>query len=216
MNPNIELWHDIALIKDDKYFTKWVRQEGKLAHHTGFLDYLKPFLGGVMLDVGGNIGTHSIYYSEFGHVHSFEPNPIAFECLVHNMQGTNSTLYNVAVGAESGYISMTTPENGNYGAVYTQPHGEIPVITIDSMQLDACDFIKIDVEGDEVAVLQGAAETIKKFKPTMCIESNPSTLVRKGLSANDLVAAIHLLGYTTKQRVPLDISCDLLCFPPGR
>ena len=216
MDPNIELWHDIALIKDDRYFTRWVKQEGKLAHHDGFLDYLKPFLGGIMLDVGANVGTHSIYYAEFGHVHCFEPNPIAYECLCHNMHNKNCSLYNVAVGAENGYISMSTPEEGNYGAVYTQPHGEIPVITIDSMQLDACDFIKLDCEGDEVAALHGATETIKKFKPTMCIESNPSTLVRKGLTANDLIAAIHLLGYTTKQRVPLDISCDLLCFPPGR
>lgn len=216
MNDEIEIWEGIALLKHDKYFTRWIKQEGRLDHHLGFLEFLKPYLHGVILDVGGNIGTHSIYYSKFGHVHSFEPNPIAFECLVHNMQGTNSTLYNVAVGAENGFVSMSEVEDGNYGAVYTQPHGEIPVITIDSMQLDACDFIKIDCEGDEVAVLQGAAETIKTFKPIMCIESNPSTLVRKGLSANDLIAAIHLLGYTTKQRVPMDISCDLLCFPPGR
>jgi len=216
MNDQIEIWNDIALIKDDQYFTRWVKQEGKLAHHMGFLDYLKPYLRGTMLDVGANIGTHSIYYAGFGHVHCFEPNAVAFECLAHNMRGTNSSLYNVAVGADNGYITMTTPENGNYGAVYTQPHGEIPVITIDSLHLNACNFIKIDVEGDEVAVLEGARETIKEFKPIMCIESHPSTLIRKGLTANDLIAAIHLLGYTTKQRVPMDISCDLLCFPPGR
>lgn len=213
MNPNIEIWEGIALIRDDAYFTKWIKQAGRLDHHLGFLEFLKPYLHGTMLDVGGNIGTHSIYYSKFGHVHSFEPNPIAFECLVHNMRGTNSSLYNVAVGAESGHISMTPPEEGNYGAVYTQPHGDIPVITIDSMHLDACDFIKLDCEGDEVAALQGATETIKNFKPIMCIESNPTTLARKGLTANDLIAAIHLLGYTTKQRVPLDISVDLLCLP---
>lgn len=216
MNPDIEIWNDIAMIRDDRYFSKWIKQEGRLDHHLGFLEFLKPYLHGTMLDVGANIGTHSIYYAEFGYVHCFEPNDIAFECLTYNMRTANASLYHVAVGAESGYITMTPPEDGNYGAVYTRPHGEIPVITIDSMQLDACDFIKIDCEGDEVAVLQGAAETIKTFKPIMCIESNPSTLVRKGLSANDLIAAIHLLGYTTKQRVPMDISCDLLCFPPGR
>lgn len=213
MHPNIELWNDIALIKDDRYFTKWVKQEGKLDHHDGFLEYLKPYLGGVMLDIGANIGTHSIYYSKFGHVHCFEPNPIAFECLQHNMRNTDSTLYNVAVGSAEHNIQMVSPEPGNYGAAHTILGGDIPVITIDSMCLDQCNFIKIDVEGDEIAVLIGASVTIVRHKPVMVIESNPETLARKGFLPDDLVLLIHSLGYTCNQRVPADISCDLLCTP---
>ena len=216
MHENIELWQDIALIKDDQYFTKWVKQVGKLAHHDWFLHYLRPFLGGTMVDMGANIGTHSIYYAQFGHVHCFEPNPIAFECLQHNMKGQDATLYNVAVGENNNYINMSTPEDGNYGAVFTEPGDKVPTITLDELCLDQCDFIKIDVEGDEIEALRGAKDTIRRFKPVMCIESNPCTLARKNLTPNDLLITLHAMGYVTKQRVPQDISCDLLCEPASR
>ncbi len=79
MSPEIEIYKGMALIKDDKYFTKWCKEANSLSHHLGFLHYLRPFLGGTMVDMGANIGTHSIYYAQFGHVHCFEPNAIAFE-----------------------------------------------------------------------------------------------------------------------------------------
>ena len=219
-NPNIELWNNIALIKDDAYFTKWVKQTGKLAHHEGFLNYLRPYLGGVMLDIGANIGTHSIFYAQFGVVHCFEPNHIAFTCLQHNLyneiRSGAAHLHPCAVGAQPGTISMSPPGGGNYGAVFTQeptPESSIPVLTIDSLNLHSCHYMKIDVEGDELLVLEGAKETIRTHKPFICIESNPCTLSRKNLTPKDLVQAIHSLGYTCKQRVPEDISCDLLCEP---
>lgn len=216
MSPEIELWNDIALIRDDKYFTPWVKQAGRLDHHLGFLEYLRPHLGGVTVDMGANIGTHSIYYSQYSHVHCFEPNAIAFECLEHNMKGQDATLYNMAIGSKDAAISMTTPEDGNYGAIYTIPGGDIPVSTIDELCLDACDFIKIDIEGDEIAALEGGINTIKKFKPVICVESNPTTLARKGYTPNDLLLTLYSMGYITKQRVPQDITCDLLCMPASK
>jgi len=216
MSPEIEIWNDIALIRDDKYFTKWVKESGKLDHHDGFLHYLRPYLGGTIIDIGSNIGTHAIYYAQFGHVHCFEPNPIAFECLKYNMRKVDATLYNMAVGECNGYVNMSSPEDGNYGAVYTEKGDMIPVVTIDELCLDECDFIKIDNEGDEIEALRGAKDTIRKFKPVMCIESNPTTLARKNLTPNDLLITLHAMGYITKQRVPADISCDLLCEPASR
>lgn len=216
MSPEIELWEDIALIRDDKYFTKWVKESGRLSHHLGFLNYLRPFLGGTIIDIGSNIGTHAKFYSEFGFVHCFEPNPIAFECLEYNMRGTNSCLYNAAVGEEQGYVKMSNVQDGNYGAMYTEPGDQILEITIDSLCLDQCDFIKIDNEGCEIEALRGAKDTIRRFKPIMCIESNPTTLARKNLTPNDLLVTLHAMGYITKQRVPADISCDLLCEPASK
>lgn len=124
-----------------------------------------------------------------------------------------ATLHNVAAGREPGTISMSPPGGGNYGAVFTQPGDSIPVITIDSLCLPEVNYMKIDVEGDELDVLAGAMNTIYRCKPVICIESNPSTLCRKNLTPKDLVQAIHSLGYTCKQRVPEDIACDLLCEP---
>ena len=210
---NIELWNNIALIKDDAYFTRWVKETGKLDHHDGFINYLKPYLRGTMLDIGANIGTHSIAYARYGTVHCFEPNPIAFECLRHNMKDVPRVfLYNTAVSDKAGFIDMV-PCGNNYGAACTTPGITIPTITIDSLDLPACDFIKIDVEGDEIPVLHGATQTILKYRPIMCIECNKATLEPKGWSAECLEKAIFDLGYTHQVRQPEDISCDLLCLP---
>ena len=48
----------------------------------------------------------------------------------------------------------------------------IETTTIDNMNLDKCDLIKIDTEGAEPLVLMGAQETIKKFKPVIIFENN--------------------------------------------
>lgn len=208
---NIEVWNNIALIKDDAYFTKWVKEVGKLDHHDGFLNVLRKYLTGTVLDIGANIGTHTAFYVKYASlVIAFEPNPIAFECLHFNVPKAIS--YNYAVSDHIGHINIL-PQGDNYGAAYTVPGTEVPTVTIDSLNLSACNFIKIDVEGDEVAVLRGAEQTIRKYKPVMCIECNEHTLIRKGLCGNDLVKAIEALGYSTSVRKPEDISCDLICLP---
>ena len=207
------IWKDIALIEDDAYFTKWVKETGRLDHHQGFLTALKPYITGTVLDIGANIGTHTFYYTKYAsRVLAFEPNPIAYECLEYNMRLTNAKLHNVAVSDHFGHIDII-PQGDNYGAVYTVPGTKIPTITIDSLALEQCNFMKIDVEGDELAVLLGAKETILKHKPVMCVEVNEHTLVRRGIDGNYLISFIEKLGYTTAVRKPEDISCDLICLP---
>ncbi|MCQ4908386.1 FkbM family methyltransferase, partial [Phascolarctobacterium faecium] len=49
---------------------------------------------------------------------------------------------------------------------------EVEVITIDSLKLSACDFIKVDVEGMELTVLQGASENIRKYRPILYVEND--------------------------------------------
>lgn len=208
------IWNNIALIEDDAYFTEWVKQTGKLDHHDGFLKVLKPYLIGTVLDIGANIGTHTIYYAKHAtKVLAFEPNAVAYECLQYNLQNSpNTTLYNVAVSNHCAYIDIVS-QGDNYGAAYTLPGSSVPTITVDSLDLDSCNFIKIDVEGDELAVLIGAKETILKYKPVMCIECNEHTLQRKGMDGNHLIKHIQALGYKTSVRKPEDISCDLICIP---
>jgi FkbM family methyltransferase len=206
------LWNNIALLEDDGWFTPWVKEAKRLDHHQGFLEAIRPYLKGTVLDIGANIGTHTIYYARYAHtVLAFEPNPATFECLHHNLQG-KAILYNVAVGEKPGFIDMVDTEN-NYGAMYTEPGTSIAVITIDELKLQQCDFIKMDVEGDEIAALKGAAKTILEHRPVMCIECNITTLARKGYTASDLTDLISSMGYTHQVRQPEDISCDLICLP---
>jgi len=208
------LWNDIALIEDDAYFTKWVKETGRLDHHQGFLRALKPYLKGTVLDVGANIGTHTIYYASHANtVLGFEPNPVAFECLKYNLRNhPNAILLPYAVSNHAAKVDIV-PQGDNYGAVYTLPGSQISTLTIDSLNLIECNFMKIDVEGDELAVLLGAEKTILQHKPVMCIECNEHTLVRKGMNGNHLIKHIQSLGYTTSVRKPEDISCDLICLP---
>ena len=203
------LWKGIALIEDDTHFTKWVKQVGRLDHHQGYLKTLKPYIHGMVLDIGANIGTHTHYYLNYATtVLAFEPNPLAFECLAHNCP--KATLVNAAVGAGPGHIDML-PTGKNYGAWMTQPGNTIPVISIDSLELPACNFIKMDVEGDELSALRGAEKTITKYKPVMAIECNSHTLQAKGWTPADLCEYIQSLGYNHN---PYTNECvDLLCVP---
>lgn len=210
----MEIWNNIAIIPDDAYFTKWVKEVGRLDHHTGFLRILKQYLKGTVLDIGANIGTHTVFYAEHADkVLAFEPNQPAFECLQYNTKNLdNVECKQVAVSNHYGHIDIIA-QGDNYGAAYTVPGTTIPTITIDSLELGACDFIKLDVEGDELAALLGAKETIARFKPVMCIECNEHTLIRRGIDGNFLIQYIQKLGYTTSTRKPEDISCDLICVP---
>jgi FkbM family methyltransferase len=59
----------------------------------------------------------------------------------------------------------------NYGGIGLGEHGEkVSMITIDSLNLERCDYIKMDVEGAEILVLMGGINTIKKFKPIIWFE----------------------------------------------
>ena len=207
----IEYYNNIALIADDTHFTKWVKEAGRLDHHQGFLKQLKPYIKGTVLDIGANIGTHTYFYTQHAdEVLAFEPNPIVFDCLKHNCP--KATILHCAVSDHSGYISMADC-GPNYGAAYTIPGTQIPCITIDMLALPKCNYMKIDVEGDELAVLLGARETIRRHKPIMCIECNEHTLVRKGLTGEMLIRYIRSIGYTCTDHNPQDICTDLICLP---
>ena len=203
------LWNDIALIEDDSHFTPWVKQAGRLDHHQGFLKTLEPFLKGTVIDIGANIGTHSIFYSRFANqLFCFEPNPLAFECLKHNLRHTEANLFQVALSDHHHRIDLISQEQ-NYGANYTVEGSTINAIPLDSILevFTACDFIKIDAEGDELAILQGGTSVIQKFKPVICIEINEHTLARKGTSGDEVLDFLNLLDYEVPKTRKLDEVC---------
>jgi hypothetical protein len=103
----------------------------------------------------------------------------------------------LAVSNSAGSMSMAVPDEGNSGCNYLigQNSDQIKVTTLDAFvqqeRLSRLDFMKIDVEGSEVGTLQGAEETINRFRPVLMIEINPSTLQRFGKTSADIV---ELLG----------------------
>ena len=114
------------------------------------------------------------------HVDSFEPNP-ALVTKLRTALPPNVTLHPVALSDEPGEMTLWLPPGGagTEGRASLDERdrpaaGWLPA-NITTMRLDDCDlkdigFIKIDVEGHELAVLRGATETIKREQPNLMVE----------------------------------------------
>jgi FkbM family methyltransferase len=210
---------NIAILEDDTHISHWVEESGRLDHDEYalpiILQHIKP--GDTVVDAGAFIGDHTIAYcnavGESGHVYAFEPNIKAYECLEYNCKSAKT--YNLGLSniAETVYYS----ENKNAGAGRllrdTPTEIQIKTITLDSLQLSALDFLKIDVEGYEVGVLEGAALTIKKYRPKMWIEINVSALDQQGKTARDIENFLTELNYTYAAFPEIGEQYDLLCIP---
>ncbi len=221
----IEYFNGIALIAGDSHICRWVKESGRLDHDSNVLPKILPFIpeGGTAIDAGSFCGDHTIAYANKvgigGQVLAFEPFNEAFECLKYNMKELPQVVcFNAGLGAKSGF-AKTSCDTNNFGMATVSMHFE----GVEILKLDDCvfikslDFFKIDVEGFEIDVLQGAKETIEKFKPVMFIEVNEHTLKAKGYTKNDLLQTIHDLGYKYRNVYEEqgfdDEQFDVLCFP---
>jgi FkbM family methyltransferase len=145
-------------------------------HSTKYFTYVKKF--DTIVSAGTNCGMYARMYSKmFKHVYAFEPEPIAFHCMVNNCPFDNVIKLNAALGNGHGLVGIhrASPggDNMNVGMnVVTNPSEQfkIPMMTIDSLVLDSCDIIQLDVEGFEKYAILGAIETIKKYKPVIIAE----------------------------------------------
>lgn len=135
--------------------------------------------GDLVLDVGANIGNHTLYLSAiYGcSVVAFEPNPHLAKSLVRSakLNDLNSRVKVIikGVGAEPGRAEFSSSRPENLGAQsLVEGHGDIPIITLDDQRLDQqVKLMKIDVEGMELAVLRGADQLIARDRPIIYIES---------------------------------------------
>lgn len=138
----------------------------------------------VILDIGANIGNHTVFFAKecaAKKIYAFEPIEHMFRILERNVQLNHMErtveLYNCAVGnGEQRYasVSLRNPQNLGGTALKVDETGELPVVSIDSLQIDEpIAFVKIDVEGFEVSVLEGAEHTLKKHMPVIFVEAFP-------------------------------------------
>lgn len=213
---------EVAILGGDTHIGKWVEQSGRLDHDQNMLPLLNPYIhkGFTVIDVGGYIGDHTQYYVDRvgreGKVFAFEPNPPAFECLKFNM----SKYFNVAcfnMGASDSNHTISIAQDANVGASHAIEGDDVKCITIDSLKLQSCDFIKMDCEGMELRALEGAKETIAKHRPTMLLEINRGALKRQGTSAKELFGWLSSHGYTYRniyaEQAMDGEQFDILCQP---
>lgn len=136
------------------------------------------FKDAVVLDVGANIGNHSVYWGSLGcKVHSFEPNEKAVEFLRKNLDlnNVNYKIYNCALSNQSGTCELV--ETMDLGECQIKENaGKIPMYRLDMFGLKPR-LLKIDVEGMEYDVLMGAYFTIRNWHPVIYVEikNNPCT-----------------------------------------
>jgi FkbM family methyltransferase len=197
------LSNGIAVIPGDTHISKWVEQEGRLDHDQNMLPLILKHInfGDWVLDIGAFIGDHTVAYAEavgdVGRVLAFEPNPQAYECLNHNMKGyANVVTYNFPLSTYEGfeYENIISPNAGAGFVVASDKSGQ-KTRALDHLLLEKVNFIKIDAEGFEVEILEGAEKTINKFLPILLLEVNPGALERRGKSVKDLFYLLDRYGY---------------------
>ncbi|AXI42432.1 FkbM family methyltransferase [Sulfitobacter sp. SK011] len=137
--------------------------------------------GGTFVDIGSNIGNHSLFVAAFlqpKKIIPFEPNPLAYKLLLANVVLNEFSgvfdLRHIGFGVsdEKADGFGMTKRKRNLGAARMQAgEGDIETITGDeAMADDTPDFIKIDVEGMEMLALRGLQETITRCAPMILIE----------------------------------------------
>jgi FkbM family methyltransferase len=154
-----------------------------------FRAHIRP--GMTVLDIGANIGVHTLLFArlagEAGRVLAFEPQRILFQmlcgnCAINRLE--NVYAFHGFASDEAVHRPMTDPNYrraGNFGAYKVEAtEGEeaaeklswVRGTRIDDLALAACDFVKIDVEGMESRVLEGARDTIRRRRPILYVEND--------------------------------------------
>lgn len=162
-----------------------------------------------ILDIGAHIGYFSLLFAKWvgmrGSVNSFEPCPKTRERLLRNSSlnpklRERMKIHEVGLSDHDGYASIVSPDATNSGCNYIDSRsGDIKITTLDHFvernRISRIDLIKVDVEGSECALLEGARETIRRFRPRIVIEVNASTLARFGKEPSDLLEQLRGANY---------------------
>jgi FkbM family methyltransferase len=165
-----------------------------------------------VIDIGAHIGISVTHWANhFSKVTAIEPMLDHYQCLLLNTANlTNVTHVNCAISDKDSVMLGAYRTNKNSGSfqlldsTYRQPSKkaprkiyEISSRRLDSFTFDYVDLIKIDVEGWELNVLQGAIDTINKFRPVLMIEK---------LSEEKSNKSLHRYNDTDYQKLIKDIN----------
>lgn len=171
---------------------KWIKGSGVNGYWLGsyelkqqqvFGDVLKD--GNIVFDVGAHVGFYSLLAAEVvgpsGKVFAFEPNQRNFDYLEWHIKHNgyrNTFPFQVAVSNHNGRAYFDEAADSAQGHLTHNPEGAIGVqsISLDTFieqkKLPAPTVLKIDVEGAELRVLQGAANTLKNHKPIIFLSTH--------------------------------------------
>ncbi|WP_222105892.1 FkbM family methyltransferase [Paraburkholderia sp. BCC1886] len=144
---------------------------------------------GIVVEVGANIGVHTVTLAREAQARrrvmvAFEPQPLVFQNLCANLAANgivNVLAWPYACGAEDSTLHFSPPDYfvpGDFGAVSMQTEAGPDTIPVPCVRLDdalrshAVSLLKLDVEGFELKVLQGAVETLTQSRPTLYLAND--------------------------------------------
>ena len=204
-NITLELYID-DWIQENIYFTG--------TYEEAELKYIKSSLkkGSVFIDIGANIGVHSLFASKIvgknGKVISFEPFTKNYQSFLKNIalnNISNITDNNLAVSNTDGYIDIYyDKKEANLGMAssYITEYSDaekVKAVALDSYfeahPIDKIDFIKIDIEGGEYKALQGMKKILKKYSPKLLIEILDESESNQPKNKENCVEFLKNIGY---------------------
>ena len=183
--------------------------------------------GTVAVDAGANMGCNTVVLARTigaeGRVYAFEPQRITFQqlcanCLLNGLPNVypipaalgDRERDDLTMAPLDYYKDWVNIANNRIGA-----GGEpIHVVTLDSFALDVS-FLKVDVQGYEIKVLEGARETIARSRPLLFVEVEARQLERHGATSDELIQHIRNLEYKLIW-ICNDYPVDHLCVPSER
>lgn len=182
-------------------------------------EYLTPladiFQNGIALDIGANIGNHSMFFSDrFRGVHAYEPNPRTYCLLKFNTDPlVNVTCHQFGLGDVTGSLelhqNLANPGLASikYGSDPQDQLIKIHVSTLDELshpENESICFIKMDVEGFEENVIKGGERTLRKLQPVVVFEQHRGEFTSEGTTP--AIQRLISLGYTFCWEQKADVS----------
>ena len=223
------IYGEVGVTDGDKAIGQHIL-EGRVwePHMTATFDRILPSVQGFCVDIGAHVGLHSLYMANrLGKkVIAIEPQPLLFSLLVENIVSNQASIIPIQkiVSNQDGMLNMGIPKSydtfsnpGGLGVVeahFKHPElikWELPCSRLDSMRLGKIGFIKIDVEGHEMEVLQGAADTLERDRPIMIIELYGGC--DRHEYADRLRQRIRDIEKSYKYSLKYIGGCDYLCSP---
>jgi FkbM family methyltransferase len=199
--------------------------------------FLKPDF--VVLDIGANIGYTTLNFANYcrqGFVYGYEPDALSFSKLERNLSlnhFSNVIINRKGLGERAAELRLVTINRHHTGmnrilspSTKEYESEKIEVVRIDDevtrLNINTINLIKIDVEGYEWNVLQGAEGSIQKFRPILFIELIEKNLRHYGHSSETVVKWVqgqgyHIVDARTKAAIPDGrwdtLETDILCLP---
>lgn len=203
----------LVTIKNDKWAwpiideASWEGQQKFTNIANEILPYVKN--KNTMIQAGGNCGyLLSTFIEYFNTIYTFEPDPVNFYCLNQNVTSPNVIKLQACLSDNRNPVTvqqLVQPDRlHDIGGVHVNGHGVTPSIMIDDLNLTSCDLIQLDVEGYELNALNGAINTIKQYRPVLCVEFCEKWLNRYDTNSEMIFNFMNSLNYKLVKEFGVD------------